>query len=130
MKEPEKMTPIELREAVAREVMGETQRAVRVKGGTETVLTWSPNKFFSDGTCTREEIENYAPCTPYDLEISAAFQVVEKLLEKVTVQITGGESGYAVEFSPYAGDGWGVVQDESLARAICRAALKAVRSAK
>ncbi len=76
------------------------------------------------------------PVPPYSQEIASAWLVVDKLGEQqIKIEISPTSDGYAVgyikydptqEFTPWIGIGYSYSTSNSIAHAICLAALKAV----
>lgn len=117
MKSPSEMSDIELREAVAVEVMG-----WRLDDGDW--LLDNPHSGTNGG------IE--MPC--YELDIEAAFEVVEKMRVDGFLEFDLGthERHWGATFKGFIGEVWRKFAGygESPARAICIAALTAVRARK
>ena len=132
MKPIEEMTDFELREAVAREVMGLAANRAKV------VMRYTP-----DGRARGYEPDPHGAylavgddeCLPYESDIAAAFEVVEKMHARgcdVTMTHTREAGGmWGCEFNPYSGPDEGAEYTacaKTAPRAICLAALQAVRA--
>ena len=123
------MTDAELRELdrqVAVEVMGIVARQVRPQGRTELVTVYSGNPTFSDGVWDKRDLEHYADALRYSTDIAAAWQVVEKFRPYIKVDARGlGDEEWVC--SVWVGGPEIQGRGTTAPRAICRAALAAVR---
>lgn len=142
MKEPSEMTALELREAVAVEVMGRKKHSWPWLPGEQAVF---PRCAYCGETCYFHEPEKQAGwCwgfnpSAYESDIAAAFDVVEKMREKgfrlsLLAWNRDDAEDVVAEFERWAEKGrskaFGEGQHESAPRAICMAAVDAVRAAK
>lgn len=130
MSDYNKMSDAELDRAVAEKVFGLKTRSVRGKGSTNTVLGFF-GPHFCDGAYTERELEYHAVPRSYSTDISAAWEVVEKMLKTHWPYIKKPASGkgdlehWQVAFYQKSEVNNGKATDQSICRAICLAALQA-----
>jgi hypothetical protein len=118
----------ELDQLVSRFVMDIPGRPVRVAGTAHNfVVVFSNNPFWSDGSHDAARLRRDAQAKPYSSDISAAWEVVERMLDEWGVWINLENSGcdaplWAAKFSgPFER-----AEAPTAPLAICRAALLAV----
>lgn len=127
--------PDDINARVAEEVMGIKPRTIRLRGSTETCTVWSNNPFFQDGVLDDCDAEAYGLPPNYSTDISAAWEVVRRVLS-IRPHPNGGMTDVSVKWNPYkcvwvctfnwSDDKPVTAEHVEIGIAICQAALLAV----